>query len=34
MDSVECNRSSQYRGRISQDMLCARGMDAAACQVR
>uniref|UniRef100_H2S214 Transmembrane serine protease 2 n=1 Tax=Takifugu rubripes TaxID=31033 RepID=H2S214_TAKRU len=32
MDSVECNRSSQYRGRISQDMLCARGTDEAVCQ--
>lgn len=34
MDSAECNRSSPYRGRIRQDMLCARGTDAAACHVR
>lgn len=33
VDGAECNRSSQYRGRIAQDMLCVRGTHAAACQV-
>lgn len=34
VDSAECNRSAPYSGRISRDMLCTRGADAASCDVR
>lgn len=36
IDTAECNRSTAYNGRISQDMFCARETEAAArmCSVR
>lgn len=35
-DTADCNSSTTYNGRISQDMLCATEMEAAAniCHVR